>query len=81
MIKLKRVDVNEAKLYPLELDDLSIIENKISNIKCLRQVRKEIDDELVHQVVDELGYADGNLKIKQIRKAIKKILANKIQEL
>ncbi len=81
MIKLRRIDIDRASLYPVELDDLRVIENKIYSTQCIRRVRKEIDDELVNRAIEELGYRDENLKIKKIKKLIKKILANKIQEI
>ena len=80
MIKLKRIDATGLELFPLELEDLSVLKNRILEVKCLRRVRKEIDDELVRETMYELGYGEGKLKAKKIRKVIKKILANKIQE-
>jgi len=81
MIKLKRINATGVELFPLKLEDLSVLKKKISEIRCLRKIRKDIDDELVRKTMHELGYGEDRLKTKRIKKVIKKILANKIQEL
>lgn len=80
MKKIKITHRKQTILTPIKLQDFSLFEEKMTKIKYLKALKRDMDKSDLLTVIDELELSGKKITAKRVKKVFKKALINMIEE-
>jgi ribosomal protein S21 len=80
---MKKVKVRKGESIektPVELEDFSLFEEKMTKIKYLKECKQNIDKSFIIAAIEELELKGKRISAKRVKKICKKTVMNMIEE-
>jgi len=80
MRKVKVLQEGLDQISSVEWEDLSRFEEKMTKIKYLKKVRRDLDKSFLITAIEELELQDKKISARRVKRICKKVLAQMIEE-
>ena len=81
MKKAKIISVIDNEISEANLEDFTLFEEKMTKIRCIREIKENLDKTFLTSSIDELGLKGKKISASKLKKVFKKVLTKMMEEL